>query len=173
MNSTIYQNLLRFLGLVVFQGLVFKNIGENWDGFPYLHIFIYPVFLLLLPINIPSPLTLALGFLLGISVDFFYNTLGVHASASVCSAFLRPYVLRFLEPRNGYNINYSPTIARVGAGWFVRYASLLLTIHLFFYFSVEAFTFVYIADILLKTLVSFVISLVFVLIYQLIFNPLE
>lgn len=173
MNNTIAINFLRFLGLVVVQGLVFKNVGNDWLQFPYLQIIVFPVFILLLPLRTPRPLVTLLGFGIGLVIDFFYNTLGLHASAAVFTAYIRHFILRLLEPRNGYNANYSPTAARMGIGWFLQYSSLLTILHLFFYFSVEAFTFVYIADILLKTVVSFAASMIFVMIYQLIFNPLD
>ena len=164
---------MRFLGLVVIQGLVFKNIGVGWESFPYLHIIVFPIFIILLPLRTPRTLMILLGFAIGITVDFFYNSLGVHASAAVFTAFIRPLILRINEPRSGYNVNYSPTVARMGLGWFLRYAAILLFLHIFFYFSVEAFTFVYIVDILLKTIVSFVVSMTFLTIYQLLFNPVD
>jgi hypothetical protein len=173
MNNVTVVNVLRFVALLLLQGLVFKNIGVGWESFPYLHIIVFPVFILLLPIRIPKTLLILLGFLIGISVDFLYDTLGVHASAAVFTAFVRPLVLKIFEPRGGYNTSYSPTAARMGLGWFLRYAAILMFVHIFFYYSVEAFTFVYIADILMKTMVSFAVSMVFVMIFQLLFNPLD
>jgi len=95
----------------------------------------------------------------------------VHASASVFTAFCRPFVLYQLEPPGGYNINYSPTKSRQGLPWFLRYSGTLMLGHMFFYFSVEAFTFFYIVDILLKTFFGFIFSMIFVLIITFIFNP--
>lgn len=173
MNNIIVVNVLRFVGLLLLQGLVFKNIGVGWESFPYLHIIVFPVFILLLPLRTPKTLVIFLAFVLGLSVDFLYDTLGVHASAAVFTGFIRSFLLRVFEPRGGYNMTYSPTIARMGLGWFVQYAAILMFAHIFFYFSVEAFTFVYIADILIKTIVSFLASMVFVMIFQLLLNPLE
>ncbi len=173
MNNVIVVNVLRFVGLLLLQGLVFKNIGVGWESFPYLHIIVFPVFILLLPLRTPKTLVIFLAFVLGLSVDFLYDTLGVHASAAVFTGFIRSFLLRVFEPRGGYNMTYSPTIARMGLGWFVQYAAILMFAHIFFYFSVEAFTFVYIADILIKTIVSFLASMVFVMIFQLLLNPLE
>jgi len=173
MNNIVLVNVLRFVGLVLVQGLVFKNIGVGWESFPYLHIIVFPVFILLLPLRTPKTLVIFLSFVIGISVDFLYDTLGVHASAAVFTGFVRSLVLRMLEPRGAYNMSYSPTIARMGLGWFVQYAAILLFAHVFFYFSVEAFTFVYIVDILIKTIVSFLSSMVFIMIFQLLFNPLD
>ncbi|MCB0519699.1 MAG: hypothetical protein H6577_08855 [Lewinellaceae bacterium] len=173
MNSVIVANVFRFFGLALLQGLVFQNVGAGWESFPYLHVIVYPIFILLLPLRTPRALIILLGFTIGFTVDIFYDSLGVHASAAVFTAFVRSVVLQFMEPRGGYNVNYSPTAARMGMGWFLRYSAILMFIHLFFYFSVEAFTFVYIVDILLKTIVSFILSMLFIIIYQVLFNPLD
>jgi hypothetical protein len=45
-----------------------------------------------------------------------------------------------------------------------------MLIHLFVYFSVDAFTYYYILDILLRTLSSFVISILFVIMAAYIFK---
>jgi hypothetical protein len=171
MNSVIVANVLRFFGLALLQGLVFQNVGSGWEGFPYLNVIVYPIFIMLLPLRTPRALIVLLGFAIGFVVDIFYDSLGVHASAAVFTAFARSLVIQLMEPRGGYNVNYSPTAARMGMGWFLRYAAVLLIAHLFFYFSVEAFTFVYILDILTKTIVSFILSMLFIIIYQVLFNP--
>jgi len=173
MNNTIISNTIRFVSLVLLQGLVFKNIGVGWESFPYLHIIVFPLFILLLPLRTPKTLVIFLGFLAGITVDFLYDTLGVHASASVFTGFIRTFILKIMEPRGGYNMTYSPTIKMMGIGWFSQYATIMLFAHIFFYHSVEAFTFVYIANILIKTIVSFIASMAFIMIFQLLLNPKE
>ncbi len=173
MNSVITANVVRFIVLVLLQGLILQNIGEGIKDFAYIHIIIYPLFILLLPLKTPRMLLIFLGFLIGIAVDSFYLTPGLHASASVFIAYARSFVLRITEPRAGYNVNYSPTAFRSGKGWFYRYAGILMAAHLFFYFSVEAFTFVYWTEIIAKTVVSFLISMLFIVFYQVIFNPKE
>lgn len=173
MNNVVLANIFRFLGLILLQGLVFKNIGEGWEEFPYLFVIVYPLAIMLLPLRTPKVLTLLLGFIAGLLIDGFYSSPGIHASAAVFMAYCRPFVLKALEPRNGYNVNYSPTAARWGIGWFLRYTAILLSLYLFFYFSVEAFTFVYLDSILIKTIVSLITSMIFILIYQVIFNPVD
>lgn len=173
MNNVILANIYRFFGLSLLQGLVFQNIGNDWESFPYLHIIVFPTFILLLPMRLPRSLVLLLAFAIGIFVDILYDTLGLHASAAVFTAYIRPFVFKVLEPRGGYNVNLSPTARNLGVEWYLKYASILMFAHLFFYFSVEAFTFVYIGNIMLKTLISFVLSMLFIVIYQLLFNPSE
>ena len=173
MNSTITVNAIRFVVLVLLQGLVLRNIGANWVSFPYFNIILYPVFIFLLPLRTPKPLVIFLGFVLGLCVDLFYSSPGVHTSAAVFIAFIRPVVLNYIEPRGGYNNNHSPTKERMGMNWYIRYSGILLFIHLFFYFFVEAFTPMYIFNILAKTFVSFFASLTFIIMHQIIFNPVE
>lgn len=173
MNSIILANLYRFIGLVLLQGLVFQSIGTGWEGFPYLYVIVFPIFIFLLPLRAPLPLIILLGFVTGLFVDIFYDTLGLHASAAVFTAYARSIVLKILEPRGGYNVNLSPTAQNPGIRWFFQYSAILMFLHLFFYFSVEAFTFVFLLDILKKTIVSFMVSMLFIAIFQLIFNPRE
>lgn len=171
MNNIIVRNSLRFLFLLALQVLVLKQINPGGASFNYISIFIYPLFLMLLPLRLPHALLILIGFVLGISVDFFYDSIGVHAATCVSTAFLRPLILRILEPASGYNENDSPTKRKYGAAWFLGYASLFVFIHLFIYFSVEAFSFVYIKEILLRTFSSFALSILLIILYQFLFDP--
>ena len=139
----------------------------------FFHVIIYPLFIILLPLRIPHALLVFLGFIAGIVVDFFYESPGIHASAAVFMAFIRPTVLNIMSPSKGYNMNFSPTKARFGAAWFLPYAAAMMVIYLFFYFSVEIFTFYYIGQIMLRTICSFFLSMVFIIVIQFLFDPLD
>lgn len=169
-SSQIIANVLRFLGLLFLQVLVLKRLPLGLGTETYLHIILYPLFILLLPIGTPQPLVLLLAFLMGLGVDVFYDSLGIHAAAAVITAFARPLVLALLEPREGYNVDQIPGRRTFGLNWFLQYSCLLLAVHLFSYFSIEAFTFYYILRILLKTLVSFFFSMIFVLLFSYLFK---
>ncbi len=173
MSNVVFSNLLRFFGLLIVQVLIFKKIVIGGSSFNYVSIIIYPLFIMLLPLRTPHSVLVLLGFVLGILVDAFYDSYGVHASASIFVGFIRPYVLKFIEPKGGYTQNSSPTKRRLGPSWFLIYSSIILFAHLFFYFSVEAFTFYYIGEIILKTVSSFIISIIIITLYQYIFDPLE
>lgn len=170
MNSVIIANLLRFVGLTIIQVLVLKNMHIDTL---YIQILLYPTFILLLPVNTPHSLGILLGFVIGIAVDVFYGSLGVHGAASVFTAFVRPLVLGVLEPKSGYTTLIAPSKSKLGINWFLRYSAILMAAHLFFYFSVEVFTLYYIGEILLKTFLSFIFSMIFVLLYQYLFDPVE
>jgi hypothetical protein len=171
MNPQISRNFIRFIVLVLLQVLIFKRLNLGWNQFNYIHILIYPLFLFLLPINISKSRLLLLAFILGICIDAFYDSPGVHASAAVFTAFFRPLVLNQLEPRGGYKVNAVPTKASFGNNWFFRYVSILLFIHSLFYFSVEAFTFDLAFQVFLKTIFGSITSFIMVGLYVFIFDP--
>ncbi|MFT5164816.1 MAG: hypothetical protein ACI8P3_000039 [Saprospiraceae bacterium] len=173
MSNVVMTNLLRVLALVFIQVLILKDINIGGQSFNYINIIIYPLFLILLPLRTPHAVLVLLGFLIGIFVDAFYDTYGVHASAAVFAGFIRPYILTIFAPKGGYNINYSPTKRRFGLNWFLTYCSTMLFLHLFFYFSVDAFTFYFIDEILLRTISTFIISMLIILIYIFLLDPEE
>lgn len=173
MGATIVRNLIRFVFILLLQVLVFRSLTIYFPVLDNISIIIYPVIIMLLPMRTPNALILMIAFILGILIDMFYNTPGVHASACVFTGFIRPFALSRIEPRGGYSVDSSPTILAYGNSWFLLYASILLFIHLFFLFSVQEFTFAYILRIIIRTVLSFIASLLFILIYMYLFNPRE
>jgi hypothetical protein len=120
--------LIHFFQFIIFTGLqvlVFRNLALFNSGFS----FIYIAFLLFLPIEIPVVALLLLGFISGLTVDIFYDTMGIHAAASVLLAFLRPYVLLLLVPRDGYDVTDSANVHVMGWRWFLTYAFILVFFH--------------------------------------------
>ncbi len=171
MGPTVNRNIWRFILLLLLQVLILKRISLGGPSFNYVQIFIYPLFLFLLPISLGRGWLLLLGLLLGLSIDVFYDTPGLHGSAAVFTAFIRPFVLHAMEPRGGYKVQAIPTLAEFGSNWFYRYAGILLAAHSFLYFMVEAFQVSEILFVLLKTFLAFVASMLLIVIYMLIFTP--
>lgn len=132
MGGTIARNLVRFVFILLLQVLVFRSLTIYYPVLDNISIIIYPVIIMLLPMRTPGALILVIAFVLGILVDMFYNTPGVHASACVFTGFIRPFVLSRLEPRGGYTVDSSPTIITYGNRWFFV---------LFLHFITSAFVF--------------------------------
>ncbi|MBK9255511.1 MAG: hypothetical protein IPM42_08495 [Saprospiraceae bacterium] len=170
MNKVVSVNIIRFFIIILAQVLIFKRISFSTEGLGYAHFLIYPLFILLLPVKTPKGVLLILAFITGLIVDIFYDSIGIHASALVFTAYIRNLFIALLEPYEGYNTDDSPTLKTMGIGWFVSYISICLFIHLFFYFSVEAFSFVFILDIFLNTVFSFFPSLIVIVLSQYIFK---
>ncbi len=171
MSKDFFNNLFRFFLICLFQVLVLQRIGNAFPDFPYVNIFIYPLFILLLPFQTNPMLLNGLGFLLGLTIDMFYDSPGIHASVMLFIAYFRPSLVRRIEPKGGYTANSSPTPKRMGWAWFFRYTGILMGLHIFFYFSVEAFTYVYIVSILIKSIISFALSMLFLMLIMAITNP--
>lgn len=169
MNKLIQSNILRFVLILLFQVLVCKGINLNQGSFQYFHVLFYPIAILLLPVDMPKPYVLLSAFALGIMVDVFYDSLGVHASASVFLAYARSYILKILEPRGGYSVK-TAGLGNMEFSWFISYLSISMVIFLAVYFSMDAFSFVYFGRIVLNTLFSFILSVSLILIYQVIFR---
>jgi hypothetical protein len=172
MNSILLTNIMRFFGLVLVQVLVLQGLnfgGESIIG--HFHFMLYPLFILLLPHDTPNWALIFLGFLIGITVDIFYHSYGVHASACVMTATLRPLALKFQEPKGGYPQSQSPTRYRLGTVPYLRYAATLFLIHILWYHSMQFFTVAYIDKILLRTAISFPISMFLVVIHAFLVNP--
>ncbi len=171
MSSTILRNIIRFIGLLLIQCLVLKGIDLSFGEFDYLHLIVFHLFIMLLPLNTPRWLIILSGFLLGLSVDIFYDSPGVHASAAVFTAYVRKPVLQFLEPQGGYNINEIPSLQYFDVSWIIIYSAILTFAQLIWYFSMEAFSFFFFFDIILNTIFSFIISFIIILMYQFIVRP--
>src|ERR1051326_8640254 len=137
MINDLARNILRFLFLVLFQVLILNHIQLSG----YLNPFLYVLFILMLPFQTPDWLVLILAFALGLGIDMFSDTGGMHASASVFMAFCRKPVLKIISPREGYDINQQPTVQQFGFGWFFSYSGILVLIHHLFFFYTEAFHF--------------------------------
>ena len=128
-------NIIRFFIVLILQVLVFNNIQFSGSINP----FFYVLFILLLPFETPRWLVLISSFLLGLSVDIFSHSYGMHAAASVFIAYIRPYTIRFIHSKKEYETGVLPTMGHLGFAWFISYASLLIFIHHFIYFFLEVF----------------------------------
>jgi len=166
MNNVFQTNIIRIVLIFIAQVLIFKQITFSLQGLAYIHFIIYPMAILLMPVKTSRSILMALGFLLGIALDLFYDSPGIHAASLVFTAYIRNIIIAFLEPFDGYNIDDVPTLKRMGTGWFVSYVSVALIIHIFVYFSIEAFSFVFFFEIFLNTIFSFIVSLILVMVLQ-------
>lgn len=92
----IIQNSFRFLLIIFIQVFILSKI-------PPLHQFIVPYFyfilILWLPFKTSRAALLFYGFLVGLIIDMFYKTPGLHTAASLLIAFMRPYIINLLLPK--------------------------------------------------------------------------
>jgi hypothetical protein len=147
-------NIVRFLVILFLQVFIFRQVSLGWGGADYMFIFLGPLFIALVPLRTPKPLAVLLAFLFGISVDFFYETLGVHAAAATFCGYTRQFALAILEPHDGYKVKASPDGKDLSLSWWLSYLAYLVAGYTIFYFSMEAFSPVFWKQITLKSLLT-------------------
>ncbi|MBW2936830.1 rod shape-determining protein MreD [Aureisphaera sp. CAU 1614] len=147
-NNEILINTARFLVLILLQVVLLDHI--NFLGYvnPYLYIY----FILLYPLTGNKSLLILLSFLLGLSVDMFNNSGGIHAGASVFIAWIRPLVLKY-----SFGVSYEYNTVKINTASFSQQLVFIVSmvfIHHLILFSLEIFNTSQILFILKSTLFS-------------------
>jgi cell shape-determining protein MreD len=164
--NEIIRNIVRFAILVGIQVLVIKNIELG----RFINPFIYVLFIIGLPFETPKWLLLFSGFAMGITIDLFYDTAGMHAAACVFIAYLRPGLLKLFSPRDGYEFGTQPTIQYLGIPWFLSYSGILILLHHLILFYIEVFRFSEFFSTFFRVIVSSLFTVLLVVISQYLFH---
>lgn len=151
-----------FVGLILLQVLILNNI--QFSGF--VNPYVYILFIMLLPFTIPGYAVLGLSFLLGLSIDIFSNTPGVHSSATVLLGFLRPGIANLISSREIIEKGNTPNMKQLGFASFLKYTIIAVLIHHLFLFFAEAFSFAGFFHTLLRIILSSIFSIVIILASQ-------
>lgn len=165
MTTEIIKTVLRCLLLVILQVLIIQNI--NLTG--YIILLPYVMAILILPFETNKLIVLFAAFLLGVFVDYFYDSSGLHATACTVMGFSRHYVLKYIAPRDGYDVGVRPTVEDMGLEWFLRYAGTLVLIHHFVLFYLEIFRFSEFFWTLLRVILSSMGTLLLIYLIQFLF----
>lgn len=157
--------LIRFIFLVLLQVVLLNNIQLSGYINPYLYI----LFILLLPVHMSGIALLSMAFILGLVVDIFSNTPGMHAASTVLMAYVRSTWLTMIAPRDGYETDAVPGISNFSISWFLLYSSMLIFIHHLALFYIEVFrmsnffqTFLRVVSSSISTLLLVMLSMLFI-----------
>jgi rod shape-determining protein MreD len=162
MSNRPVQIILQFAVLLLLQLLLFNNI--RFSGF--INPYVYVLFFILLPFDFSRSLMLVLGLAMGLILDLFMGTPGVHSFATVLIAFSRPGLLNLIAPHDGYNLNTLPRVSQMGLIWFVKYTAIIVLTHHLVLFYAEVFSFSHFFFTLLKVLLSSVFTIAFIVLSQ-------
>ena len=154
--KNVVEFLSWFIGLVMLQVLLLNNIEIAGVINPFLYVYL----IIALPIHTNRISLIFTGFFLGLVIDAFSNTWGIHAMATTLVAFLRPYIFRIVSTQEEMD-KVMPRFRTMGVNY-VKYIVLMVFIHHLTLFLLEAFSFQYIGVVILKTLVSFVITILLI-----------
>jgi rod shape-determining protein MreD len=164
--NEIIRNIIRFVTLVLVQVLIVKNIELG----RFINPFVYVLFLIILPFETPKWSLLFIGFILGITIDMFYDTAGIHAAACVVMAYIRPGILKLFSPRDGYESGTQPTVQYLGVPWFLSYAVILVLAHHFVLFYLEIFRFSEFFSTFFRAVISALSTMILIVAIQYLFN---
>jgi rod shape-determining protein MreD len=162
MGRVVITNSIRFLLLIATQVFLLKNIGYYNLSIPYLYI----LFILILPFGIPNGLLFLLAFFTGLTIDIFYDTLGLNAAACTVMAFVRIIFINLTVQRDGFDNEPEPSLGIMGFRWFIFYAFILTFSHHFILFTFESFKFTEFGYTLIRVILSTIFTVLLMLITE-------
>lgn len=165
MNRSLIIQSISFVIYLFVQVLIFKNAVLFGSAFCFLYI----AALLLLPVETNPIFLMMAGFVMGLLIDMFYDSAGLHAFACVFVMYVRNFWLTRVTPQGGYDNGAIPAITLGGLQWFVVYAMPLVFLHHTIVFFVEAGGVHYFWFTLMKIFFSTVYTMITVLIVQYLF----
>ena len=149
MNNEGLKSTLRFVVLLILQVLVLNH----FNLFGFINPMVYIVWVILFPIQKDKSLVLILSFLLGLAIDFFSDSGGINAAATLFIAYTRVPILNMVLGKSDFdyvlfNIKSIPTIKAI------TYISLITFIHHFIIFGLEFYSLSAILSILSNTFIT-------------------
>lgn len=163
--------IVRFILFLLLQALVLNHV-------PPLHRFASPIiyfqFLLWMPFSISRLSLLFSGFALGFALDLFTHTPGLHASAATLIAYLRPFLISIMVPKDTRELAIgSPSWQSMGnLSYFIFTLTLTLFHHTWLVF-LEWMTFANFFYFAGKVVASTVLSMLLMLATELLFRPVK
>ena len=165
MNSTILANIIRFILLLAAQVVIFNNM----DFMGFISPFPYVLFLILYPVDGNKLGLLGAAFALGIIMDMFCNSGGVHAASCLVLAYSRPAIFKF-----SFGLSYEYQTIKINDVLTPERFSFILisvVIHHIVLFILEVFKISYLLDILIRTVSSTIFTIILCITLIYIFKP--
>jgi hypothetical protein len=163
--NKFFNHITRFVLLVLVQVFILNQLEIGWG----ILIMVYPLFIFLLPYELNLSATLLISFVMGICIDALSNTFGLHTSALLLFAYMRPLIFSRFASQEDYEMNKEANIYTLGTTWFVLTFGTLLLLHHLWFFLFEVANFGEFTYILSKTILSSIVSFLVCVVLQIIF----
>lgn len=164
-GRSILINIFRWFVLVIAQIFFLRNFVFYDLATPFL----YCLFILILPFGIPNLLLFIIAFITGLTLDSFYDTLGVHTTACITLAFVRTSFISLTLSRESID-DPEPSLGNMGIKWFSLYAFLGVFFHHLVLFFLEAFKLSDIGHTLGRCIISVLLTLFTILLVEFTFH---
>ena len=163
--NVVVKNIIRLILILFVQVFILNNITP-------LHQLIVPyfyfIFILWLPFKTSRSALLLIGFVVGMLVDMFYKTPGLHTAAVVLVSYMRPYIIGLLMPKEVTEWgNEEPTRFTMGLAPFSTYVVILTLMHNGYLILLEWMDFGSFLYFLGKLIATSLVSLILVMIGEL------
>ena len=166
--SDLLKNIVRFAAFIFVQIYVLDQVPPLHQ---YIIPYLYYLFILWLPFSVSRMGLLVIGFLTGLSLDYFTNTPGLHAAACLLIAYLRPFVINILTPKDPSEFNYrEPSPKAMGWTPYLVYVLVLTIFHHGYLTLLEWLSFGTFWHFLIKVISTTAISMLLVIITELLFS---
>jgi hypothetical protein len=165
--SNFLKHFFRFAVFILIQVYVLNQIQP-------LHRFIIPYLyylpLLWLPFSVSRLLLLIIGFITGLTLDYFMMTPGLHAAACVLIAYTRPFIINILSPKGISEFSYrEPSPVAIQWTPYAIYVFVLTVLHHGYMVFLEWLDFGSFLDFLIKVIATTGISLLLIFTVELLF----
>lgn len=160
----LLRNIIRFFLFLFVQVYILNRLHLHEYIIPY----IYYLFILWLPFSVPRTRLLLIGFFTGLALDYFSMQIGVHAAACTLVAFLRPFVIGILTPKDSSEFNYREPSPR-SMGWtpYLVYVLILTIVHHFYMTFLQWLQFGSFIDFAIKVVATTGISMLMIITVEL------
>jgi len=165
--SEALKNIARFLLFIFIQVYVFREI-------PPLHRFIVPYIcylpLLWLPFSVSRLQLLIIGFFAGLTLDYFMMTPGLHAAACLLIAYVRPFVINILTPKDSSGFTYrEPSPKAMQWTPYLVYVFILTLLHHGYMVFLEWLSFGSFLGFIIKVIATTAISMLLIFTVEFLF----
>lgn len=136
MSPDIVRYIWRIIILLLVQTILINSLSVNRWIDPQIYILAFIDF----PIFFSSHFLLLIAIFVGLMMDMLLGTLGIHALACLVTAYIRPFVLRLLKPKDGYDSLEYPNLKSHGWPWYFTFCMIQLFAFHFSLFFVEKYS---------------------------------
>ena len=161
MSTKWLNQILLFFFLILLQVWVFNQIHLFRIATPLIYLY----FILSLPSSTNRNLVVFLSFILGLSIDIFSYSLGMHAIAATVAGFSRDFSLKLFTSRDLPN-EYTPSIRLLGFLSYLKYAVPIVLLHNTVYFFVESLSLLDPVGLFLRIAGSFILTMIVIVAFE-------
>ena len=151
----------RYIVVMLLQVLLLDQL-QLWGA---CHPYVYILCLLMMPITLPHSVSMVIGAAVGLVMDVFCNSLGVHTAACILLMFIRPYLIGVIV-NDKDRLNEQISLRAIGMEALIKYVVILVLIHHLTVFMLAAWSWQHFGFVLLETVVSSMITISIIIGYN-------